>query len=120
MLRFYTDSHIAQAVAIQLRARGIDVVRCQDVGLDDASDPEHLAYAINEARALITKDDDFLVLHRSYLDNQQTHFGIFYCPDRNSSAIGRIVKTCAEYFDLIDGGAGTLEDDIQNRVIYIP
>ena len=32
-IKFYTDTHIARQVAIQLRAKGIDVVRCEDVGM---------------------------------------------------------------------------------------
>jgi predicted nuclease of predicted toxin-antitoxin system len=37
-LKFYMDTHIPKAVAIQLRNKGIDVVRCEDVGLTESDD----------------------------------------------------------------------------------
>jgi predicted nuclease of predicted toxin-antitoxin system len=118
-LKFYADSHIAEAVAVQLRQNGIDIVRCQEVGLDDASDEEHLEYAVQEERAIITKDEDYLRHHNEWTAVQRDHFGIFYCPDRNVSAIGRIVTVCSEFHQLIENAAGTVEDDIMNQVIYI-
>ena len=55
-LKFYTDSHIQKAVADQLRAQGVDVVRCQDVGMADADDLPHLEYATEEGRVVVTND----------------------------------------------------------------
>ncbi|MGB7340535.1 MAG: DUF5615 family PIN-like protein [Phototrophicaceae bacterium] len=117
-LTFFTDTHIAKQVAIQLNAMGIDVLRCQDVGLEDASDEELLAYAIEHERAMLSKDDDFLTLHSQWQSAGQSHFGIFYCPYRDRPAIGLIVTACKEYHALIRSGAGTLED-IENQVVYI-
>src|SRR6266540_1346766 len=53
MIKFYTDSHIAKAIAVQLRNRSVDIVRCQDVGMDDADDIEHLEYAASQGRTII-------------------------------------------------------------------
>ena len=55
-LRFYTDTHIDKQVAIQLRTHGVDVVRCEEVGMAEAEDDAHLIYATQHERALITKD----------------------------------------------------------------
>jgi len=63
LLRFYTDANIDKQVAIQLRQRGIEVTRCQDVGMDDVSDNEHLIYASEHNLSIISKDADFRVLH---------------------------------------------------------
>jgi len=41
MIKFYTDAHVAKAIARQLHSRGVDIVRCQDVGMADADDSEH-------------------------------------------------------------------------------
>ena len=49
-IAFYTDTHIAKAVALQLRGHGIDVIRCEQVGLADASDVRHLEYATQHGR----------------------------------------------------------------------
>src|SRR5690606_3889694 len=81
-LTFFTDTHIAKQVAIQLNALGIDVLRCQDVGLEDASDEELLEYAVAHERAMLSKDDDFLTLHSQWQSAGRQHFGIFYCPYR--------------------------------------
>lgn len=35
-IRFYTDTHIAKQVAVQLQAKGIDAIRCEDVGMAEA------------------------------------------------------------------------------------
>lgn len=117
-LSFFTDTHIAKQVAIQLRASGIEVVRCQDVGLEDASDDELIAYAIAHKHAMLSKDDDFLTRHSQLQDIGQKHYGIFYCPYRDRPAIGLIVTTCRAYYQLIESGAGS-DEDIENQVIYI-
>lgn len=117
-LKFFTDTHIAKQVTVQLKALGIDIVRCQDVSLEDADDIELLQYAIENERAILTKDDDFLALHRQWQSTNRHHFGIFYCPYRDRPAIGLIVKTCWEYYELIASDAGTL-DEINNTIFFI-
>jgi predicted nuclease of predicted toxin-antitoxin system len=113
-LKFYTDTHIAKQVAVQFRAKGIEVVRCEDVGMAEADDEAHLEYASENGLALITKDDDFLTIHRQ----GKQHSGIFYCPYRNIPAIGLIVTKCSEYHDMIELGAATIEE-IHNEIFYI-
>lgn len=113
-LKFYTDTHIPKQVAIQLRAKGIEVVRCEDVDMAEADDEAHLEYATENGFAIITKDDDFLTSHRQ----GKEHHGIFYCPHRNIPAIGLIVTKCSEYYDMIELGAATI-DEISNQVFYI-
>ncbi|MDX2078937.1 MAG: DUF5615 family PIN-like protein [bacterium] len=117
-LKFYLDTHINKQVAIQLRQRGVGVIRCQEVGMADVADEEHLHYAIEHKLTIVTKDDDFYRLHFLSLQSQKTHWGIFLCRDRQVSAIGKIVTFCDEYYRIIEAGAGTL-DDIKNRVFEI-
>ncbi len=106
-LRFYTDTHIPKQVAIQLRNKGIDVIRCEDVQLAEVDDETHLNYAINNQLCIITKDDDFLSLHAKLITTQRSHHGIFFCRKRDNPAIGEIVATCVEYYDLIESEAGS-------------
>ncbi len=63
MIRYYLDTHIPKAVAEQLRLRGIDVVRCEEVGLAEADDTEHLEYAAAQERTLVSHDADFRTVH---------------------------------------------------------
>jgi predicted nuclease of predicted toxin-antitoxin system len=117
LLAFFFDTHIPKAVAEQLRRpdRGVDVVRCEEVGMAEASDEELLAYAIENGRAMVSVDRDFLRLNAT----KMAHAGIFSVLPRNQDNIGRIVTDLFEYHELIKGGAGTLEDDIHNQVRYI-
>jgi hypothetical protein len=121
LLRFYTDTHIAKAVADQLRARGVDVVRCEEVGRADARDVEHLEYATEQGRVVVTHDDDFLRLNREWQATGKSHAGIIYCLPhlQGGPYVGTIIKACLDYYDLITGGAGTIEDDIVNQIIFV-
>jgi hypothetical protein len=120
-IKFYTDTHIAKAVAVQLRNRGVDIVRCEEVGLAEASDLEHLEYALKHDRVVITNDDDFLATIKGWQSQGRNHVGMMYCLPhvQGTGAIGKIVNLCFELHELIEGGAGTVEEDIVNHVIYV-
>lgn len=120
-LKFYTDKHIPKAVAIQLRMRGIDVLRCEDVDMDDAKDAQHLEYATLQMRIIITHDDDFAQLDAEWRAAGKKHGGILYCLPhvRNKAGIGRIEMLCSEYHELAEGGAANYEEDFANRIIFV-
>ncbi|MCC7451678.1 MAG: DUF5615 family PIN-like protein [Anaerolineae bacterium] len=118
LLKFYTDTHIDKQVAIQLRARGIEAVRCEEVDLAEADDETHLTYAAAHQLALITKDAGFRARHFEWLNQGKDHHGIFFCADRHTAAIGGIVNACYAYAQLIEAGVGTLSD-IQNEFFDI-
>jgi hypothetical protein len=84
-----------------------------------ASDQEHLQYAIQNSRAIITKDDDFIQMHIQWQSEGKEHEGIFFCPYLDISAVGLIVKECVYFYEAIEAGAGTIEDDIRNRLYYV-
>ena len=109
-LKFFLDTHIAKAVAVQLRARSIDVLRCEEVGLAEAKDFELLNYAIEHRRVMVSKDEDFRTLHWEYLAQGKNHFGIFYFHKTRDAAIGQIVNYCSEYSNLVAQGAGASSD----------
>jgi predicted nuclease of predicted toxin-antitoxin system len=74
VIKFYTDEHIAIAIAKGLRRRGINVITTQEAGMIGASDPEQLEFASKEKRTLFTQDTDFLKLHAA----GTKHAGIVY------------------------------------------
>jgi hypothetical protein len=117
-LKFYTDTHIPKQVAVQLREKGIEVIRCEEVGLATASDAEHLQYAASRGLSIITKDDDFLRLHARWMREGKKHAGIFFSAHRFVPAIGEIVSLCAGYYELVEAGAATAAD-IHNQTIFI-
>lgn len=120
-LKFYTDTHIAKQVAVQLRQRGVDIVRCEEVGLAEADDETHLEYATQNSRMVVSMDDDFASLHSQWQKRQQSHSGIVLVSSRlqGERNIGKIVTALYEYFQLIEAGAGTLEADIHNQLYFI-
>ncbi len=117
-LGFYTDTHIDKQVAIQLRQHGVRVIRCEDVGLAAADDETHLQYATDHELALITKDGDFRTIHFYWMSAGRNHRGIFFCAERNSSAIGSIVADCLVFYRLVEEGIGTV-DEIANEFFEI-
>ncbi len=65
MIRFHLDQHVANAVAVGLRLRGIDVSTTHEAGLQEAEDSAHIAYALAEGRVIFTQDDDFVRHHHA-------------------------------------------------------
>ena len=59
-VRFHLDEHIEGAIADGVRQRRIDVTTAAEAGLLQATDEEHLAFALAESRVTVTHDDDFL------------------------------------------------------------
>lgn len=75
-LTFYMDEHVSKAVTEGLRRRGVDVVTVQELGLQGATDIQHLKRASQEGRLIVTQDADFLRLHAA----GESHGGIVYAP----------------------------------------
>ena len=84
-IRYYTDEHVAHAVARGLQRRGVDVLTAADANMLGADDEDHLALAVSQNRVVFTQDDDFLRLHAA----GRTHCGIVYAPQQ--TRIGKMV-----------------------------
>lgn len=78
-LRLITDTHIAKQIAIQLRDKGIDVIRLEELEdlPNDALDSEILEWATNNNRAVLSLDEDFHILHYQWVAEDKVHNGIF-------------------------------------------
>lgn len=83
---FYTDEHVAKAIALGLRRRGANVETVVDAGLLGASDDVHLAHALAQRRVVITQDADFLRLAAS----GAAHAGLIYA--HQNTAVGQIIR----------------------------
>lgn len=121
MLTFYLDDHVAKAVAVQLVAKGMDAIHCADVDMRNADDIDHLAYAVEQGRVLVSQDDDFAVLHGAYLAQGKPHSGIMLIPRRiqGEAQISHAVKELSVYHEMISSGVGTVADDIESHLIYL-
>jgi uncharacterized protein with PIN domain len=118
-LRFYFDTNVAKAAADQLRVRGVDVIRCEEVGMAAAKDIEHLQYATDNQRVLVSHDQDFLRLDQSWKATGKRHAGIFFLQQSLQGDVGFVLKALIEYADFVEAGAATLEADIIDQVQYI-
>ena len=85
-VRYFTDEHVAKAVAGGLRKRGIDVLTIAEAGLLGADDEDLLAFGREEKRVVVTQDRDFLRIAAREPD----HSGIAYAPQERS--IGEMVR----------------------------
>jgi predicted nuclease of predicted toxin-antitoxin system len=86
-IRYHLDEHVAAAVALGLRLRGIDVTTTAEEGLASATDEEQLMFAAGRGRVLVTHDADFLRLHAG----GHPHAGIVYCHQRDAN-VGTLVR----------------------------
>lgn len=119
LLKFYTDTHIPKAVATQLRSQGIDIIRCEEVGLAEADDTEHLEYATSQGRTMVSHDLDFMELQAAWSHQGLNHCGIVLFHRQFQGNIGKIVTELMTWYQAIAEGAGTLEDDVYNKLIEI-
>jgi predicted nuclease of predicted toxin-antitoxin system len=118
MLRYYFDEHISAAIAEQLRLRGIEVQRPQDVSRANRKIPDldQLTYATSIGHVLVSRDRDFTRLHTTRLHTTRlhttgiSHAGIVIL--QKDLSIGAFV----EYLELL---AKTTEpDQMQNQLLY--
>jgi predicted nuclease of predicted toxin-antitoxin system len=58
--RFYSDANFPQWAVDYVRENKFKLVTAKEVGLQNRDDQDHLAYALREARVLLTCDRDFL------------------------------------------------------------
>ena len=122
-LKFFTDEHMSKAIVEQLRLRGVDVLRCEDVGMKAVDDSRLLEYATENGYVLLSMDDDVTKLHAEWVKTGKRHKGIFYAPMTHfggQAGIGPIVLFCAEWAALVGDSADDLAENIHNRLIFIP
>lgn len=90
-LKLYTDEDVDIRLAQALRQRGYDVKSTLEAGNCGVSDEEQLTFAIREERVLLTHNiKDFAKLHKKYLHEKKTHFGILLCDQK--AVQGRLSK----------------------------
>jgi hypothetical protein len=109
-IKFYTDAHIPKSVIEQARLHGVDIVRCEDVGMKQASDEEHLEYALREGRVMVTADEDFLRLDATWRQAGKTHAGIVYIYPERQGVVGAIVREIVFLHQAVAAGAATPEE----------
>jgi predicted nuclease of predicted toxin-antitoxin system len=110
-LKFLLDEDISAAVAVGLRARGVDAVSVHEVSRSNQgiADDEQLQFAVEQGRVLVTYNrGDFQVLDSLWNAENQTHFGILWCTDAiiRRPGIGELIRALSAMSDAFDGLAG--------------
>jgi predicted nuclease of predicted toxin-antitoxin system len=84
-MKLYLDDDTASALLAKLlRNAGHDVRLPSDIGLMGSADPVHLAAAIRDDRACLTKNyDDFWLLHGLIMQAKGSHPGIIVIRQEN-------------------------------------
>lgn len=120
-LKFFFDTHIAKAAAIQLRKQGIDVLRCEEVGMAEADDEELLLYAIQNERIMVSQDDDFATLHARWQEAERHHAGIMQISKQYQGAaqISHVVRELSFYDEASAAGAIDYATEIANQLLYV-
>lgn len=96
-----------------LRLRGVDVVTANEVGLHDASDPEHLAHAAAHELVLYTFNiGDFMALHTAYLAEGKDHAGIIL-GDQQRYGIGEQMRRLLRLSQM------TSAEEMRNRIEFL-
>jgi hypothetical protein len=100
MFQLYIDEDSMDRDLVRaLRARGIDVVTAQEVGMMGRSDEEHLLSATSQGRVLYSFNrGDFFRLHSQYLTEGKTHAGMVLARQQHYSVgeqMRRLLKVMA-------------------------
>jgi hypothetical protein len=82
VLKGYADEHVVRALVEALRRRGMDVIRVQDWGRQEADDADLLDEALADERVMLTNDTDFLQLAAERAEHQQEFAPIFFWPQQ--------------------------------------
>jgi hypothetical protein len=88
--------------------RSIDVTTTAEAGLLHASDEEHAAYALGQARVIFTQDQDFLRIHAGGIP----HTGIAYCRQQSRS-IGETIDGLVHLWEILE------PEEMRGRVEFL-
>lgn len=107
----YLDEDVNVLVADLLQARGFDVITARDAGQLRATDAQQLAYAVSQARTLVTHNrTDFEELVQNYFDSEQTHYGVIFAVRRSPQEVAQRLLVILNQ---------VTSDEMQNQVRYI-
>ena len=120
-LKFYFDTHIAKAAAVQLREKGVNVVRCEEVGMAEASDEEHLQYATDNGYVMVSQDKDFPALNTQWQKTKRSHAGIMKLPPdiKGGALISYVANELFFYHEADIANAVDYQTEIWNTLIYL-
>ena len=109
----FLDHHVKSAITDGLRRRGVDVITCLEVGMDQSADDLILERARQLGRVVFTQDDDFLALADEWLANGRDFAGVIYA-EQLGITIGQAVRDLELIAKVFD------PPDMKNRIEFLP
>ncbi len=106
---FYFDEMMPRPAAEQIAKRGYSVVMAVDVGMTQKPDEEHLQYATEQGRILVTFDHPFAGRTMA----SQGHAGLICITSARQDDFGIIVRL------LIAFGDGHTAEDAKGSVFWL-
>ena len=87
----------------------------------DADDEDHLRYATDQGRILISQDSDFTGIDAEWREAGRVHAGIMRVPPhlKGEAQISYAVQQLGFYVEADAGGAVDYESEIAGQVIYL-
>ena len=80
-MNLYLDEDISPKVSVILRKKGVDAVSAHEADMLQSSDEEQLTFAVNERRAIVTRNrDDFINLTVKFFEDLKPHEGLIIVP----------------------------------------
>ena len=110
---FYMDQQVKSAITDGLRLRGVDVLRTQDDGHEQADDEDILDHAARLGRVVFTQDDDFLVIAQRRQSAGVPFVGVVYAHQLYGP-----IGDCVRDLELISIAYDP--PDMADRVEYLP
>jgi hypothetical protein len=110
-IRLYHDHNFHERFAIDLRRQEFDLVTAREMGHELLSDEEHLSWATEQTRVLITHDlRDFVPLARKWNFEGRHHAGIILSEQPGLTAYGVLLRRLLRLLDTLTA------DDMIDRV----
>ncbi len=105
------DEDVRPLLAETLRRRGFDAHHVVELNRGGLSDPEQLAFAVEQQRAIITHNiRDYVILDREYRMKGTVHFGILVCDQAPFREVLRRTLRCL---------GRNSDADIHNQVVWL-
>ena len=113
-VRLYLDVHVPQAIADQLRRRGVDVLTAVEDGASESPDDELLEHAHRSGRLLFTHDIRFRALAEEWQRTGRPFAGLIFGHTLGGT-IGQFVKD----LELIAKASEPVEwENVVDRIPY--
>ncbi len=95
-IKFHFDENVDHRVCRALQRHGIDVTTAVSANLRTTTDPQHLSFALQQNRVIVTHDDDFLRL----TNRNRSHAGIVYC-HKTKYSVGELIRNLILVYEIL-------------------